>query len=41
MDVTKGGGFVSSWRATIVAVDAGDDTAFVAQFEEPDREATR
>ena len=41
MDVTKGGGFVSSWRATIVAIAAGDDTAFVAWFEEPDREATR
>lgn len=41
MDVTKGGGFVSSWRATRVAVEAGDDTAFVARFEEPDCEATR
>jgi len=40
MEVTKGGGFVSSWRATIVAVDAGDDTAFVARSEESDREAT-
>ena len=41
MDVTKGGGFVSSWRATRVAVEAGDDTAFVARSEEPGREATR
>ena len=41
MDVTKGGGFVSSWRATRVAVEAGDDAAFVARSEEPGREATR
>ena len=41
MDVTKGGGFVSSWRATRVAVEAGDDTAFVARSEDSDQEATR
>ena len=41
MDVTKGGGFVSSWRATRVAVEAGDDTAFVARSEDFDQEATR
>jgi len=41
MDVTKGGGFVSSWRATRVAVEAGGDTAFVARSEDSDRKATR
>lgn len=40
-DVTKSGGFVSSWRATRAVVEAGDDTAFVTRVGESDREATR